>query len=392
MDISQKNLDLISDIYEVALDNGAWRPVLDQLALETGAEGVSSLVVDHTIPEIRISATSACFSEQALQEYNRDHLENEASAIMALTKYPPGEFVSESQVLSDVGLTREELSTTQWLRDRFNIDFRVATRLNTSPAWLDCLTFHYATERPYIRESEKEVIGLYRQHFGRVVEITRPFSLLQSRFRAVLSVLDRFHIGTFILSEKGNIVVCNREAERILELDDGLIRMRDQRLSCRDEQDRLNLSEVIENVCKTAKAQEHDKGRLMTVSRRSAEDPFLVDVAPLRGSDSILENGFRGALVMVSDPANHQQVSADGLRLLYGLSEAEEAICRMVIEGLRNDEIAESRNVTLDTVKTQLKSLYAKTRTNHRVDLLRLAQNVNIPVDLPDEVSGDAED
>ncbi|RED52006.1 helix-turn-helix transcriptional regulator [Aestuariispira insulae] len=385
MVISQKNLDLISGIYEIALDPLAWRPVLDQLCLETGAVAINTVLVDHTIPEIRINATSAKFTEAVLREFNAHHLENEAPAIMALTKYRPGEFISETQIYSDIGRNREEVSTTGWLRERFNIDYRVATRLNTDPAWLDCLTFHYSAERPFIREEEKRVIDLYRQHFARVIEINRPFTLLQSRFRAVLSVLDRFQIGTFILSEQGNIVVCNREAERILSLDDGLARTRDQQLVCRDEKDRLKLAQTVEKVCKTAKAERDDKGRLLTIGRHSEEDPFLVDIAPLRGSDMVLGNRFRGALVLVSDPGNHRELSADGLRLLYGLSEAEEAICRMVIEGLRNDEIAESRNVSLDTVKTQLKSLYAKTRTSHRIDLLRLAQNVNIPVDPPDQ-------
>ena len=381
MDINQQSLDLISDIYELALDQRSWTDVMDRSCVEAGAVAMNTLLVDHLHPEIQISATSSLFTEDDLQEFNQDHMEDESAAIMALSKYPAGAYMSDEQVFQDIGKTKAEISSTGWLRKKFGIDHRVAVRLNTGPAWLDCLTFHYAAERPFQTDQERARINILHPHFARVMEITRPFSLLRARFRAVLSVLDRFHIGTALLSEYGDVVISNYEARRIFSEGDGIKLTRDKKLSCHHSEDSDRLKLMISHVCGTSGAKANETGGLLSVARREGGDPYLVDVAPLKGTDELLESGFRGGLVLVTDPQNHQAISSDGLKMLYNLSDAEQAISALVIEGLKNNEIADSRNVSMDTIKSQLKSLYAKTGTSDRLQLLRLAQNINIPVD-----------
>jgi DNA-binding CsgD family transcriptional regulator len=52
----------------------------------------------------------------------------------------------------------------------------------------------------------------------------------------------------------------------------------------------------------------------------------------------------------------------------------------MIVNGASVSTIAESRNVAIDTVKSQLKSSYRKTGCKSRVELARLALKADPPV------------
>lgn len=56
----------------------------------------------------------------------------------------------------------------------------------------------------------------------------------------------------------------------------------------------------------------------------------------------------------------------------FALSPGEAAICALVADGLGPAEIATRRAAALGTVRTQLKSIYAKTRSTGQADLVRL--------------------
>ena len=74
---------------------------------------------------------------------------------------------------------------------------------------------------------------------------------------------------------------------------------------------------------------------------------------------------------------------------LYKLTPAEAEVLRLLVDGHATDELAEMRNVSLHTVRTQIKSVLAKTGTRKRPDLVRLALTVNLPIDAGDQQDGE---
>lgn len=65
---------------------------------------------------------------------------------------------------------------------------------------------------------------------------------------------------------------------------------------------------------------------------------------------------------------------------LYDLTDAESDICKLLAGGIKVDDIAESRNVTSGTVRSQIKTLFDKTNTSSQLDVVRLALKVNLPI------------
>jgi len=106
----------------------------------------------------------------------------------------------------------------------------------------------------------------------------------------------------------------------------------------------------------------------------------MLELAPLRDSLAELERGLSGAILMIVDPENQHDISISRLAKLFTLTEAEAAVCQHMIAGLSAPEIAESRNVSEGTIRSQFKSIYSKTGVHRRAELLRLAIAVDPPI------------
>jgi DNA-binding NarL/FixJ family response regulator len=59
------------------------------------------------------------------------------------------------------------------------------------------------------------------------------------------------------------------------------------------------------------------------------------------------------------------------LRVPDGLSYAEQAVVRAVLEGKSNAEIAKGRGTSPNTVANQLRSIYSKLRVTCRIELVK---------------------
>jgi len=68
--------------------------------------------------------------------------------------------------------------------------------------------------------------------------------------------------------------------------------------------------------------------------------------------------------------------TAAQLMQLFGLSPAEARLLRALVQGTTLDDYARECDVRLTTLKTQLKSLFAKTGTHRQADLVRLVMDV----------------
>ena len=112
-----------------------------------------------------------------------------------------------------------------------------------------------------------------------------------------------------------------------------------------------------------------EPGRARTVLRlfSGSADKTLFMLAEM------IENGENGRLIQVTQVLSGWHESVE--RMLadsFGLSEAETSIAGLLVEGADIAEIARRRASSVNTVRTQIKALLAKTGLNSRVDLVRI--------------------
>lgn len=380
MRVTRAQLDLISRIYDAALDQSAWADILDGMAKQCGAHGSAIGLADTHSPEVHIQKGSSVYSRSILEEYDRRFQAEDLEAYQNLSRYPAHRMISDTDLFSG-GKPDRELPALEFLHEHLGIAHRAAARLNRDRAWVGVMTLQHHERHGPMTRAEAGIADLFLPHLAKATELTRPFTVLKSRFQAVMAALDRFHIGVVILSATGDAILRNRETERILDLKDGLSLDRSGRLLAAREADRSALRQAIETAAATAGAEGDRAETLLVLPRRSGGDPLLVEVAPIRGREGELDRGFSGAMVLIIDPTRTDKVSTEGLQALYSLTPAEAEICRLLVGGLDTGEVAETRNVSRETVRTHVKRLLEKTGTKNRVQLVRLALNVNLPID-----------
>jgi DNA-binding CsgD family transcriptional regulator len=74
--------------------------------------------------------------------------------------------------------------------------------------------------------------------------------------------------------------------------------------------------------------------------------------------------------VFLSAPGQKEPAGENDLQLLFGLSKAEARIARLLAEGLEPRQIAESRNVSVGTIRVQMKHIFHKMKVHRQSELI----------------------
>ena len=386
---SQEQLDLITKIYDLPLRPENWQDVLDEFAIVMNAYGCSASTIDTIFPVIQVNKNSSLIGKKKnddgvllVEQYNREIAHHDRPGIEKLISLNQRGFCSAYEI-SGIETMDDYLQhvPVKWNREQFGITHRAISLLNLQRGWFDAISIFYESVRGDITEAEKTTGSYFLDHFAKSIELGRAFGVLKNRFDGVLTALDRFHIGIFVLSPNGSVVVKNREADRILDASDGISLTRESQLHpVSDGEQRGKLKDAISQAVQTAQAQHDQAETLLTLPRRNGEDPYLVEVTPFRDHGEI-ESQFTGCLVFVIDPAKTDVVSTQGMQALYNLTGSESEVCKLLAQGLDTGEVAETRNLTTETVRSYVRQIFQKTGTNNRSQLVRLALTVNLPID-----------
>jgi DNA-binding CsgD family transcriptional regulator len=79
-----------------------------------------------------------------------------------------------------------------------------------------------------------------------------------------------------------------------------------------------------------------------------------------------------GAAIFITDPESQHKPDWQILGSLFGLTTAEARLTILLLQGHTLKEAADQIKVTINTVHSQLKSVFAKTGVNRQADLMRI--------------------
>ncbi len=170
--------------------------------------------------------------------------------------------------------------------------------------------------------------------------------------------------GIVVLDRSGRISFTTDAAAALLRLGDGLT-VRGARLI-----ERLGGPELGDAVQATlAEPLDAPSGPLRTVVlRRRDRLPLIASVTPL----ATAVTGPIGALVLLHDPEVTLRPATEMLRHAFGLTVAEAAMAQALLQGATPRQIAEQRQVSLNTVRTLIARVLGKTGAQRQADLVRL--------------------
>jgi DNA-binding CsgD family transcriptional regulator len=204
--------------------------------------------------------------------------------------------------------------------------------------------------------------------FARTVVIRRHLLDSSSRGHAALVALDRLAIGVVLLGADGDVQHLNRAADAVVAENDGLWVARG-RLRAASAAESRALLQRVHGAIATANGNGVGAGGAIRLSRPSQKRALVAVVTPLRRPSSAAHGGPVAA-VFVTDPERRRRPCTTLLREVYGLTPAEARVAACLADGRSLREMADSFEVTLETVRSQLKRVFDKTGTRRQAGLV----------------------
>ncbi len=180
--------------------------------------------------------------------------------------------------------------------------------------------------------------------------------------------LERLDCGALLIDWLGRVIHLNKRAESYLG---DHLRIVSSRLRSPDRDTNRALQDLV--VACTLPVSKHKEGHFPTSVNlpRTSGLPLILQSYPLARQACDVFQGARG-LLLISDPTEDRTLAIKVVQELFQLTPAELRVANLLLKGADTQQIADEYQVGTQTVRYHLKSIFAKTGTNHQAQLVSL--------------------
>jgi DNA-binding CsgD family transcriptional regulator len=226
------------------------------------------------------------------------------------------------------------------------------------------------TSKPF-DEADQALAATLLEHYRRAIVLRARLRRTEMEHAAALQVEQRSGLGVLVVNRDCQLLHANRLGEAGLRAGDG-IRVTNGQIginapTLRDLL-RLLVAEAVDLAGSSIPRRVHEGS--IAVARRGRL-PLTLAVSPLRPPG--MGMAVPAALIFVRDP-EMAVAQTQVLRDLFGLTPAEAAIAADLAQGHALGQIARAHRITINTARTHLKRILAKTGTCQQSQAVALVQ------------------
>ena len=188
------------------------------------------------------------------------------------------------------------------------------------------------------------------------------------------SALDRLSVGVVIIDMSGRIVSCSVKAEEALLSRDGL-QMQAGKLRATETKDDRELQTAIRSAIQKATSGEGGDMRGLALTKSSGHRNLGIIIQPVPGRASGGVTTAATVAIYFRDPDENADVANDLVRQLFDLTPAEAAVARRLASGLSLEDAASSLDISRNTARAHLRSIFSKSGITRQTELVRLMLN-----------------
>lgn len=314
-----------------------------------------------------------------IDQYHREYAHMEAAAWQEIARQKVGELYYDDAA----GMTASQLDALPHYvhtLQRLNIRRRVGFRLTDNAGWSDGIALAYDASVQTVPAYVQPAVHSLVPHLGQAVDLGRTFLLLRQRYKAVISVLDRLHVGIAIVLPNGEVIITNNEASRMLDQRDTIRLRHDRKIDLIDPDLTAKVYEMLRRSARMANGMDDVLTAPMRIEKKDGQKPLLLSMTPLRDVTAEIESDLTGVILLMIDMETPPDLDVQSFARLYGLTKAETDVCALMIEGWSTTIIAEKRSTSPHTVHNQVRAVLSKTRCQSRAQLLRLVIQTLPPI------------
>ena len=248
------------------------------------------------------------------------------------------------------------------------VRYTMAVVLQSNPQQALCLAVGRSAAPGDFQDADASLIALLAPHVAAALAVRNELEGARAR-AAVLDEIDR---GIVLLDAAGRICLANREAERILGDNDGLMSAAGA-LSASRPSETARLRSMVAEAARASAGEGLHCGGFTSIGRPSGRSDYQVRVAP--ASVTLAEQlGIERqslAALFVRDLERASPPPPEALIGLYELTKAEAQVAIRIFAGSTLAEAAGELGISNNTAKTHLKSIFQKVGVTRQAQLVR---------------------
>lgn len=187
------------------------------------------------------------------------------------------------------------------------------------------------------------------------------------------TVMDRLAVGVVILGAGGGILCCSRKADEALSERDGLqLQAGRLRATCAKE-DRELQAAIKLAIQAAANGVQTTRGIALTRLSGQRNLGLVVQAMPAAARPGAIAGPT--VAIFLRDPEANAEVEGDLVRELFDLTPAEAAVARRLAAGLSLEDAASSLDISRNTARAHLRSIFSKSGITRQTELVRLMLN-----------------
>lgn len=361
----EHRLRLVEAIYEAGAHAQPWDVVGQQLASYIRAQ--RALIVVEPAPAHRKFVFSG--SHAAVSDY----VELPEEDLWLKSAYElAGPFDSAGELIIGLNEFRKARYTNFLFGARAVADMIMLITTNHIGDVVICACQRDESADPFT-ELERAALRQLSRHFRSAALVWRELNSKYAEARRYEQVLRYSDFGIVFCDIDGLVSWANPAALSILSQYDGLSLL-NGRLRARYSAENNLLREALRSVISSTQSEVVGGGCRVAIRRPSGKRNYQITVVPGDARSGLSE--LNGATVFIVDPSAASRLPLESLQGFFNLSIAEARLCQQIAEGKGPRKIAGEFGVSVNTIRTQLKSIFRKCEVSSQSELVRLLSSI----------------
>lgn len=358
---------LIHHTYDAAQDENLWPAVAGEMVRNFDSTSmVLQLRGSHETSVPMVVATGN-IDHGAIERYRADYWQNDVWTKRA-TKFGLSRVVTSADLISDSEFERTEFYNEVIRRE--GIFYVLGAALPVSRNQVAFIGIQRPRESGDYDNISRRKADQFFLHLTRALQIRERLTQQDLERETASETVSRTRTATIVVSATGAIIQANKEAEVLMRSGDS-IRSADGRIAGPAPAVTEKMALLIRGAAETARGKEGSAGGALSIPRYGRL-PVTLLVAPFRPKREGVGVPIPAAIIFVRAPERLAMPEVSIVQGMLGLTPAEATIVCYLARGRSIQEIAVHHRLSLNTVRTHLKNIFAKTGTSRQTQLVGL--------------------
>ncbi len=378
----EANLDqIIERIYDTALAPENWGEVLTEVSSYLGARGAVIFEVLESENRLIAPYYSADYRREPveiyLQKFGEFEMRNQIEFAEISAKSSNIELVNDCDLPSFSASAR--MREAMDMLAEFGIGHRTGAVLNKDSWNIDRFSLQYEIGSEGATEQDKARARVIMPHISKALRIGRPLLRESKNGSDVKGRIQGLDFGVCVVTADCEPIMMNNEFKRILQ-DCSVMKLNLENhlmFLANDNFDRF--LDLIKSIEIHGKSGANPRTQAITLRNETEDDVVFVEVSPASAHPTVGKFPVGCKLITALDVVKIHDVDSELVGRFFPISKSEQDVLTLIAHGYSNAKIAEMRGRSVETVNTQTKSLFNKTYTQNRTELVQLALSLKTP-------------